>query len=86
MLYHLCISVLLLEYTIKKIQENKEKMEMNSTHHILVYTDDVTVLGKNINTIKNNMEAVLDASREDYLEINAEKITYMFMFCHQTAG
>jgi hypothetical protein len=77
---------LLLKYSINKIQENKEEMEMTSTDHILDCTDDVTVQGKNINTMKNKMEAVLDASNKDYLEVSAEKIKYIFMSCNQTAA
>jgi len=35
-----------LQYTIKKVQENQEELEVNGTHHLLVYADDVNVLGK----------------------------------------
>jgi hypothetical protein len=76
-----------LEYAIRKVQENKEGLELNGTHRLLVYTDDINLLGENVNIIKKNAEAeVLDASKEIGLEVNSEKTKYMFMPRHQTAG
>jgi hypothetical protein len=45
---------LCLEYTIKKLQENQVGLKLNGTHQLLVYADDVILLGDNIDTIKKN--------------------------------
>jgi hypothetical protein len=39
----------------------------------------------NINTIKKNTEALIDASKGVGLEVNIKKTKYMLMSCHQSA-
>jgi hypothetical protein len=52
----------------------------------LVYADDINLLGNSIDTIKENTEILLIASRVVGLEINAEKKKYMIRSCHQNSG
>jgi hypothetical protein len=75
-----------LEYAIRKVQENKVGLKLNGTHQLLVYVDDVNLLGDNLNTIKGNARSVIDASKEVGLEMNVEKMKYMWLSRHQNVG
>jgi hypothetical protein len=55
-------------------------------HELLVYADDVNLLGDNIDTLKKNTETSIDASREIGLEMYTENTKYMLLSCHQSAG
>jgi hypothetical protein len=59
-----------LEHTIFKVPENQVELKLNGTHHLLVYGDQVNLLGDNIDTIKKNTETFIDADKE---VVNAEK-------------
>jgi hypothetical protein len=51
----------------------------NGTHQLLDYGDDVNLLGDNIDTMEENTETLIDASKEVDLEINVEKTKHMLL-------
>jgi hypothetical protein len=61
-------------------------LKLSGTHPLLIFADDVNLLGDNILTIKKNTETLIDASKEVGLEVNAEKTKCLILFCHQNAG
>jgi hypothetical protein len=58
-----------LEYAIMKLQEIHVKLNLNWTHYILAYADDVNLLRGVIDTTEKNTETFIYASKEVGLEI-----------------
>jgi hypothetical protein len=42
-----------LEYAMRRAQVNRDGLKSNGTHQLLVYVDDVNILGRSVHTIKN---------------------------------
>ena len=61
-------------------------MELNGTHQLLAYADDVNILGGSVHTVKKNVGALVAASKETGLEVNAHKTKYMAVFRDQNGG
>ena len=61
-------------------------MKLNGTRQLLVYADDVNILGGGVHTVKENAEASVMASKENGLEVNADRTKYMVVSRDQNAG
>ena len=61
-------------------------MAKHGTHQLLAYADDINVLWGSIHTVKENAEALVVATKEIGLEVNADKTKYMVMTREQMAG
>ena len=75
-----------LEYAIRKVQVNQDGLKLNGTHQLLAYADDVNILGGDTQTLQENAEALVAATREIGLEVSADKTKYMVMSRDQNAG
>jgi hypothetical protein len=53
-------------------------------HNLFAYADD-NIVGEDIDSIKKNKKALLDASKETGLEVNPKKTKYM-LSCYQKVG
>jgi hypothetical protein len=43
-----------LEYAIRKVREIQVGLKLNGSHQLLVYADDVNLVGDNTDTVKKN--------------------------------
>jgi len=48
-------------------------LKLNDIFQLLVYADDVIILGGSINTVKKKAESFVAASKETGLEVNSAK-------------
>ncbi|KAJ4426377.1 hypothetical protein ANN_27191 [Periplaneta americana] len=58
---------------LRKVRDNRQGLELNGLHQLLVYADDVNMLGENPQTIRENTGILLEASKAIGLEVNPEK-------------
>ena len=77
---------LLFNYANRRVQVNHDDLKSNSTHQLLVYANDVKILGGSIQTIKKNTEYLVVTSKKIGLEENADKTKYMVTSQDQNAG
>jgi hypothetical protein len=75
-----------LVYAIKPVQANQDGLNLNGTHQLLAYADNVSMLGGSVHTVKENAEALVVATKEIGLEVNADKTKYMVMSRERNAG
>ncbi|PSN47032.1 hypothetical protein C0J52_09825 [Blattella germanica] len=65
-----------LEHAIKSL-EDKEGVQLNGIHKLLVYADDIVLLGDSEEILKDNMHILRSSTRKLRLEINVNKTKYM---------
>jgi hypothetical protein len=61
-------------------------LKLNGIRQLLAYADDVNILGGSVHTVKENAEALVVATEEIGLEVNADKTKYMIMSRDKNVG
>jgi hypothetical protein len=61
-----------LEYAIRKVKENQNGLHSNDTHQLPVFVDNVYMVGGSLRAIKEEAGALIVASKEIELEVNAD--------------
>jgi len=51
-------------YSREWVQVNLDDLKLHGTHKLLVYADDVHILGGSVHTMKKNIEALTVSSKE----------------------
>jgi len=62
-----------------RVQVNQDGLNLNGTHQLLVYADDVNILGGSVHSVKENAEALIVASKQNELDVNVDKSKYVAM-------
>ena len=74
----------IVEYAFRRI--NQEGLKFNGTHQHVIYADDFNILGGSIRTIETDTEALVVTSKENDIEVNAEKTKYMVVLHKRYKG
>jgi hypothetical protein len=65
-----------MQYTNRMVQVKHDGLKLNGTHQLLVYADDINILGGSVRSIKKKTEALVAVSVETVLAANADKTKY----------
>jgi hypothetical protein len=74
------------EYVIEKRAKWRQSWPNYRQYTVVCYADDVNILEGSVHAVKKNTEALVAATKETGLEVNADKIKYMVTSRDQNAG
>ena len=69
--------------SIKRVQENRICLGLNVKHQLLLYADDINMLGENLQIIRENTKIFIKASKDISLEVISKKTKYMITSRHK---
>ena len=73
-------------YAIRRVKVDQDDWKLRGTRHLLVYADDVNILGLSVHTIKRNSESLVVAGKEIGLEVYDGNTKYLVMSRDHNAG
>ena len=62
-----------LNYAISRVQISQDGLKLNGTNQLLVNADDADIFGGKVHTVKKSIEALIFASKDNGLDVNAYK-------------
>jgi hypothetical protein len=68
-----------------KAKENQVGLKVNVTHQLLVYADDVNLLGDKIDIIKKNPETLIDVSNKFFFISGVELLVLQPLLAYCTS-
>ena len=69
-----------LEYAIRKVRKNNFGLDMNGSHHMLIYADDVNLIDDDISAI----DVLLNVCKGICLALNTRKSKYIEVEHHRS--
>jgi hypothetical protein len=66
-----------LEYGVRRVQVIQDGLKLNGKHQLLVYADELNILGGSVYTLMKNTEALVVGNKETCLTVNVDKTKYM---------
>jgi hypothetical protein len=75
-----------LEYAIGRVHGKQDGWKLDGKQQLLVYAEDVNILGGSMHTIRKYTDALVVASKQNGLEVNADKTKYILVSLDQNAG
>ena len=64
-----------LEYAIRKVQETNLGLDINGTHQVLAYADDVNLIGDDIRTTERNADVLLNTCKDISHGVSTKKVS-----------
>ena len=64
-----------LEYTIRNVQETNLGLDINGTHQVLAYPDDVNLISDDIRTTERNADMLINVCRDIGFAVTQGKLS-----------